>query len=396
VRSRALAAVFVLFALVNLFNALHKGGDFEVFLDAGERLLTREPLYAGSSPGSGVIGPPAQALLFAPFAWIARADVDAARVTWHVLNVLALGFGVVWWVRAIRPGRATPHAAATHDVLRSNGPKRAMLLTSTPVLLAIAAIALPAQTNFEHQNMNALLLALTGAGALACARGRDAAGGVWIGLAAAFKAFPALLIVALAIGRRWRAAAAATGVAAALTLAPEIWYRTAGRGSTWRQWIAINAEGGWPDRLQNQSILAMTSRLAPRAAWLGPALIGMVLAFLVWVILRSSARETHGSSTVGHHLALALAIAVLVSPIAWDHYWVLMFPALAAAAPTQSPVGRTTFWIAWGLLVLVSPLTLGAEGFNTARWLSSYTVAGLFLVILQGWRWRGSAGRTGP
>src|SRR5678815_251405 len=150
--------LLTVFVIVNLGNALHKGGDFEVSLEAGRRFISASPLYEGSLPGLGVTGPPFQSVWFAPFAAIAAVHVVLSRVLWYLANVACLLGGIWCWTHAILPGRF----------------QSARVLWASPeVLLPLLAIALPAQTNFEHQNMNALLLFLTGAGAMAAVRGTD-------------------------------------------------------------------------------------------------------------------------------------------------------------------------------------------------------------------------------
>ena len=69
--TRLLAFLALLFAVLTTINAINKGGDAAVFFEGGRRLLHAEPLYEGSSAADGFIGPPFQAMFFAPFAAIA-------------------------------------------------------------------------------------------------------------------------------------------------------------------------------------------------------------------------------------------------------------------------------------------------------------------------------------
>ncbi len=80
-----------------------------------------------------------------------------------------------------------------------------------------SAILLPLETNFEHQNMNALLLALLAGATWQLTLGSAALAGLLIGIATALKAFPALVIVYLAARRYWTAAIAATASAFVLS-----------------------------------------------------------------------------------------------------------------------------------------------------------------------------------
>ena len=129
--------LMILFFIVNRGNALHKGGDFESFRESSRRLLNGEPRYAGSSPGAGVTWPPFQSVFFVPIVFVERILPALARVLWYLFNFVSMMVGVFCWTHAILPGR----------------------------FLALGELA--AQTNFEHQNMNRLLLAITGIGALA-------------------------------------------------------------------------------------------------------------------------------------------------------------------------------------------------------------------------------------
>jgi alpha-1,2-mannosyltransferase len=372
--TRRLALIgVVLFAAVNLGNALHKGGDFDVFLQAGERVLASQPLYEGSGPGSGVIGPPFQGVFFVPFAALEPIHERAPALVWYVLNLAALAAGVWWWTRANDPRAA---AAANWD--------------HPAVLLPLLAIVLPAQTNFEHQNMNALLLALTGGAAWCWVRGRSVASGALIGWAAALKAFPALLLIVFLIRRDWRALAVGAITGAVLSASPAIWYGADAIVPLFRRWLEVSAEGGWPTRIQNQSIVAMTSRLLPTMATaFSGVLIAILMVVLVWTVWP---REKSGRPTLaaGPSLAVALAVAVLASPIAWDHYWVLMFPTLQvlyiAGSNSVSRWPRAIFWVAAVLISGLAPMTLGIHGFEMARSVSNSTLAGLLIVATMSFR----------
>lgn len=360
--SKLVIAAVVLFAAVNLNNALHKGGDFEVFLQAGDRVRHAQPLYEGSWPGGGVLGPPFQGVFFVPLALLSSTSAVTARVVWYVIGLAALGFGIVAWSRVDASRRTISRAA---------------LWSAPAIVWPMFAIALPAETNFEHQNMNPLLLAMTGFGALALARGKEGAAGAWIGAAAALKAFPAVLIGYLLVVRAWRAAAVSLAVAAILTLSPGLFYGPRGSIETLRAWMAIGQGGDWPTRPQNQSLLAAWLRLGlePTTARMAFALSAIVILVAVgWIAFRRRVNEPEQTAPL---IETALAVSVLVSPIAWDHYWVLMFPALQAC---YSAGAGLAFWVGALLITGLSPLTLGTHGFNLVRSWSNSTLAGLLLA----------------
>lgn len=360
--------VAIVFAALNAGNALHKGGDFGVFLQAGQRVMERQPLYEDSDPGPGVIGPPFQGVFFVPFAVVGRhAPERAPAILWYLLNLVALAAGVWWWARANgawAPGRAWDQPA---------------------VLLPLLAVILPAQTNFEHQNMNALLLALTGAAAWSWTRGHSAASGALVGLAAALKAFPALLLVVFLVRRDWRALASGVVTGLALSASPAPWYGSEALVPLFRRWLEVIAEGGWPTRVQNQSIVAMTSRSWPDAATSIAFALVAILGILVIATLWRSRGGGRAPAAAGAALALALAVAVLASPIAWDHYWLLMLPALQAIyVASRNSKGQFLQWGFWLAAILISglgPLTVGTRGFAIARSWSNSTIAGLVIVV---------------
>jgi alpha-1,2-mannosyltransferase len=372
---RVSAAVFGVFAAVNLQNARHKGGDFDVFVDAGKRLLEGSNPYADSGPGDGVIGPPFQALFFAPFAGLDALNVPLAEVCWYLLNLAALVGGAVLWVRALAP------------YLPGLPQRWSEMWRSPTVLLALAAIAFPAQATFEHQNMNALLLCLLGAAALALVTGRDSHAGVFIGIATALKAYPGLLAVYLALRGRWRAAFVAALTTAGLTAVSALRYGWHGGIDVVTSWLSLHSAGAWPIRVQNQSLYAWTARLsgvdpAPIAWWL--LAIATVALPLVWVASRLRSSST---DTLGGEMSLAMAVAVLLSPIAWDHYWMLMFPAFVLVAEVwrhdHGAVRRgatLTFVVAAVLTSGLSRATISRHGLTIARDWGNSTLAALLLV----------------
>ncbi|MGE3521016.1 MAG: glycosyltransferase family 87 protein, partial [Vicinamibacterales bacterium] len=339
------------FAVANLINALNKGGDFQVFVESGRRVLEQLPLYEGSSAGVGVVGPPFQGLFFAPFALIAAVGMPMARVAWYAVGLASLLAGVAIWSAALdRPGA-------------SEGTSRRFWtrLGSASVLVPLLAILFPAQTNFEHQNMNPLLLACLGAAAYALRTGRERWAGGLIGAATALKAYPGLLLLYFVYRRAWRGLAAALITAAALSLLPAIVYGPSGLAGLFEQWLAFSTAGGWPDVGNNQSLVAMIERLvglnSPLVTPLYAASVLLLLGAFAWAAsdrggtgLGPTARAPGAGAPAdagpgnaadagggavdpttrwraAADLALLTLIAVLASPIAWDHYWVLMFPA---------------------------------------------------------------------
>jgi hypothetical protein len=100
-----------------------------------------------------------------------------------------------------------------------------------------------------------------------------------------------------------------------------------------------------------------------------------MLAFSIAAVPRTD-------TSVAVEIAAVTVLAILLSPIAWDHYWTLLFPAYVVVFDSRDPrllgrMGGYAFWCAAILTSGLSPLTLGASGFSTARQLSTYTAAAL-------------------
>ena len=119
---------------------------------------------------------------------------------------------------------------------------------------------LPLQTNFEHQNMNALLFALIAGATWQLTAGAAAAAGILIGAAAAIKVFPAILILWLLARRMWATALIALATAATLTLIPLTIYGPARFAELLKTFWRLGSSG-WPVRGNNQSLVAALDRL---------------------------------------------------------------------------------------------------------------------------------------
>jgi len=348
---RVILALATLYAAVVIPIQLHKGGDFKPELGQSERLLRGKALYTANEV-EGVWWPPFSALALVPFTLLARASFPLAKVAWAVLGVACLA----WSVTRVRAP------------------------TWSRVALATAAVAVPIQTNFEHANINTILLALVVAAATDVANGREARAGLWIGIATALKALPGLLLAYLAYRRRWSAfgvgVAAAVGLTA-LTLLP---YGPGGALTAMQEWVALVSKNSELVSPSNQSLAALVTRLgmSPAVGW-AVGLVGLTAAAIAF-------RQRPTSDVVARELAVVTLLAVVLSPIAWVHYYVLLLPAWATAFELPDVVPRRSWWYA-GLaaagLATSGMLTVGP---HPLRWAllqgSVYTWGALLLFLL--------------
>jgi hypothetical protein len=324
-RKVAAAGACAVFLIANLVNAIREGGDFDAYFDAGLRLLANETLYAGSGIASGFVGPPAQALLFVLFVLLGRR---AAYVAWYVVNVLLLWYAVRTWISVML---SVAGATSRH------------LNTSAWVLLSLLAVAAPLQAQFEHKNLNIVLLALVACAVAGFRGGHSVFGGFALGVATALKVYPICLLAWLAIRGQWRAFGAGTAAAIVLSLTPALLRGADGLATDMADWQVL-AGSGWPTRRANQSLFAMWGRYLPGEgaggypvltleqplAFWAAALTALTALVVVGPLLLASWRHGASRRRLIEECACVNALAVLLSPIAWEHYWIAFFPVFAA------------------------------------------------------------------
>ena len=294
-RGWLLIALGVVFAAYAIPVGIHKGIDAEIHINAAQLLLARRPLYS-EAPGIGVWWPPFAVLALTPFALIARVSMPLAKGVYSVISIVCL----VWSIG--RFGRAGHRYVAT----------------------AVAAVAVPLQTNFDYLNLNAVLLALLVAAGFDLAGGRDRRAGVWLGIATALKAFPVLLLIYLAYRRRWRALAWGAGVAAGLSACALLPLGIPDALTAAQHWFTSSAAGVWVAHPRNQSLPALLGRLGVPAA--GIVTMDVLLVAMTAFALRRAPRDEE----LIYDLGIVALLMVLLSPLAWEHYYLLAMPAWLA------------------------------------------------------------------
>jgi alpha-1,2-mannosyltransferase len=249
---------------------------------------------------------PFAALLFLPLTWLSW---DRLRLVVGLVNVAAL-FGSVALSVRLAGGRTEWRSRLATTLLLG-----AACLWTEPVQQTLG---------FGQVNLVLLLLVLTDLNLPDGSRAK----GVLIGMAAAIKLTPAVLIAYLFVtGRRAAALRAAAAVATTAVLGAVFLPQ-----ASWAYWThdVFGARRiGNPVYVANQSVKGVLVRL------LGPGLV----TDLVWAVLAAGilvvgltwAARLHRR---GHDLAGAVVAAgagLLASPISWSHHWVWIVPALVLA-----------------------------------------------------------------
>lgn len=327
-----LPALSILYAAAVIPIGIHKGVDFEIHMKAAQALLARQPLFSESA--TGVWWPPFAILALTPFALVVRLSLPLAKGIYALLGVACVAWSIARFGRA---GRR--HLA-----------------------LAVAAVAVPLQINFDYLNLNAVLLALVVAAGFDLAEGRDVRAGVWLGFATALKVFPGLLLLYAASRRRWRAAAWGASLALGLSVCSLLPLGVPGALASGRNWLAHSSV--WVLHRRNQSLPALLSRAG--VPHQGVIAIDLLLLVLAALALR---RSTPDDDMV-HDVGIVILLAVLLSPIGWDHYFLLAFPAWVAAL-SRAPEARAR----------ASRIALAAAGIATSGVLTigSATARGFLL-----------------
>jgi hypothetical protein len=315
---------------------------------------TRRYLGVGSDPRSLMLElnahPPPAILVALPFGGL---TFRAAFALWNGLSLLALAASIWLVVRTLHPP-----------------------VPAWAVLPAAAGlvVSFPFWQQMIHGQLNLVLLLLVTGGWAADRAGRQWLAGALVGAALALKLFPGVLLVYFLAAGRWRVAlgglVAALGlsVLAAVVLGPgvfaayavEVLPVTSGFA---RVWSNLALAGLWhklfdPDPNWGSWVQVVPIVQSPEAAWALTCLSSLAVAGLVaW-----SARRARSLRERDWAFAAAVAGMILATPVAWDHYCLLLLlPVVLLASPEAGMGRRFLFWPAVAVLE-VSPYKLAPLG----------------------------------
>lgn len=210
--------------------------------------------------------------------------------------------------------------------------------------------------------LNGILLVLLVAAWRLTREEHDVAAGVSVGLAASLKLFPGLLILYFLARRKWKACLALMAT----------WLITNAAAAGILGWAAIQ-DYVWTvmpdlnrfvDTWPNASLLGFLSRLfdggfgqvTPLVQW--PLLAIVLWATLSLLLVGITVRATCRGNATDLQFSMWVSLMLLVSPVAWDHYFLLAILPLTALWHSQgvNPLQRRVFLLfAMALLVVFSP-----------------------------------------
>jgi hypothetical protein len=289
--------------------------------------------------------PPPTVLLGLPLAVIAY---PTAVLVWNLVSLAALAASV--WLVARQLG------------YRASG---------WAVLPAIVFIMLcwPLRSHLQ-QGQLAMVLLLLIAGAWAAERsGWEKLAGTLVGAAAVMKLFPALLFLHFAFRRQWRAVAAGAACIVVLTGATVAVLGPVTYSTYLRDVPSVIAE--WRSHWNNASLPGLWSKLfdpGTKGSGVVPLVYNPTIARLL--ILASCgavvifvARTAQGAQTrdeCDRSFAAAVAGMLLVTPVTWEHGFLLLMVPFAVSWAT-APAGsfqRRILVLLVALLMLMNPATL--------------------------------------
>jgi alpha-1,2-mannosyltransferase len=267
------------------------------------------------------LNPPLLSVLLLPFAW------TDALTAYRIFAGLTLLLTVGALLAMARELRLRP------------------VVQVTVVLAALASS--PLQGTLVLGQIYPLLLVGLVAGWIAERRGHPVAAAVLFGIVVALKPSLAPILLLPAVQRRWVSLRAGIASAVVATLVGVL---AAGPSSA-LEWLKIAVDTGSPDVGDNASLPGLAARFGL------PAAVGLVVGTLLLLgTLGWLGRHRDRVDPAGTALWAVLAAGLLLAPISWHNYSLLLWPGLLALVP----LGRGAATAA-GFAVALIPVSWGGE-----------------------------------
>ncbi len=285
------------------------------------------------------VHPPSSVLLAVPFAPL---DYPRGFLAWNIASLIALAASVRLVLRGL--------AVSWHPGLIL--PAVCLLLTCEPLRHSL----------FQGQ-LNLVLLVLLTAAWFADRRGRHVLAGGLVGAATAIKLFPAFLLAYFVFRGDRRAVLSAVLTLALVTAATLLCCGRQPFDDYARE--VLPTATLWRGSFTNCSLTALWNKLfaptghhgpvqaAPGGVWLATVMTLGTLAVVLGAVARKCwIARTHADTDAA--FALAVVGMLLVSPVTWDHYFVLLLLPLAIAGRSvrARTASRAVYLTAAGLIWL--------------------------------------------
>jgi hypothetical protein len=229
----------------------------------------------------------------------------AARLVWLFLMASATAFALGWFSRLLGAS------------------------TRTAAVVGVGSLAIPVvQTDLIYGQSNGVLLLLFVVAWWGLRRKNDALAGSALGLSAAIKLFPALMILPLLRFRRFRAAVWLACVALATTLVSG---SILGLGFTKEFFRDVSPANFrfWRSAPMNESLLSVPYRWLTHSVWPPHATnrptVALVIAGALFVALILG-MYTGRARITGDEFWESVPFLLLATPIVWETYLVLLIP----------------------------------------------------------------------
>jgi hypothetical protein len=283
------------------------------------------------------VHPPTSILLAIP---LAEMSYPSAFLVWNLISLFGL-------------------AASLYLTARGLG----IALTAWSVwpIYTLLVICNPLHQQIFQGQLNLVLLVLIIGTWWADRNDRPGWAGVFLGAATVIKLFPGFLFLYFIFQRRWRAIASGAATIVVLTLLTTMLLGSA----SYRDYVVdvLPTLGSWRSSWSNASLLGFWSKLldpnvsgsatAPlvRRPMLAFACTGvsvlLVLATVAVVIRKASTRTDRD-----HAFAVCLSAMLLVTPIVWDHAFLLLLLPIALLWKSLPPSGPLRWWFRFCLVIV--------------------------------------------
>jgi hypothetical protein len=311
--------------------------------------------------------PPAFYFMFSP---LCRFRPATAHWLWEALQIIAL-------------------ISALTIVLREIG----RTATNTFIRLAFAfAFLFPPLHSALHWGQPTPLLLLLLVGSWACARrGWEMSAGTLLAIATLLKIFPWVVCGYFLFRRRWKVLASSLICALAISLCLLALYGI-DRNLDFLRGTQISAI--WLDRRRNLSIIgnlhAIVVGMSGEGRTLDLRLLGLLIAFFCLSIVSVSGILTsrlpnEPAETSGLCWSLWIMSSILLSPVAWDHYLVLLIPMYIFLASQMALDLKNNAFCQmnrWSVLVGASLLVCGLFGFLSIPYFAAARHAHGYLIFV--------------